>query len=421
MMMFLIISIIISAIITNFILFDFMDLFFERSYDKNYTVILLIMSLIMAIINFFGLILLNYIWSLILLVILTKILYKSTSKNIYILTFLFFIILIVIETVVAVVFDIILPNSNLKYNFRMILSAFVLLIFQIVLRKYFSYKFSLNLKFIDFIDCILIIFSFITVFMIYFVLQEVTTLNVKFFLFFISVGLLFLDIYILHFLQEKEKYNELKNQIEMMQLKQTSDINYYNLEHKQFEEYKRFIHDLKNHLMIIENLYKKNDFERAKEYSEELIFRFTKIKRFSSDQILQIILTDIFEKCEKNNITFNCMIDPRIDLSIYNEMDIVTILSNVLNNAYEANESDLIKKKEVNLRMNIVNNFLKIELLNPYNDIKFERGKYKTTKGNHFGIGLSNVKKTVDELNGILEIKHNDNIFKILILLPYYD
>lgn len=205
----------------------------------------------------------------------------------------------------------------------------------------------------------------------------------------------------------------------MMQLKQTSDINYYHLEHKQYEEYKGLIHDLKNHLMIIENYYKQNDFKKADEYSRNLLIRFAKIKRFSNDKILQIILTDIYGKCEKHNINFNCIIDPRIDLSIFDEIDIVIILSNILNNAFEANENVSIKKKEVNLRMNIVNDYLKIELLNPYESIKIIQGKYKSTKRNHFGIGLNNVKKSVEKLNGIMEIKLMDNIFKILIFLPY--
>lgn len=204
-MIFLIVSTIISAVVSNFILFDFMNLIFERKYNRSYKTIFFVMTIIMMIINYFGLILLNYIWSLLTIIILTRFLYQSKSKNIYIITSLYFILLILLETITAIIFDIVLPNSSLKYYFGMILSAFVLLILQMFLRKVFLYKLNVSIKFIEFIDIMIIMFSFIAVFMIYFVLQEVTTLNMKFYLFFISVGFIFLDIYIIYFLKEKEK------------------------------------------------------------------------------------------------------------------------------------------------------------------------------------------------------------------------
>ena len=99
--------------------------------------------------------------------------------------------------------------------------------------------------------------------------------------------------------------------------------------------------------------------------------------------------------------------------------DIVLILSNLLNNAIEACEQcekPIIKMKFVKEEHQIV-----LSVANTFSVTPVIVGKrYITTKtkeADRHGIGLENIKETVGKYDGSCVIKHDDDNFKVAILI----
>lgn len=99
--------------------------------------------------------------------------------------------------------------------------------------------------------------------------------------------------------------------------------------------------------------------------------------------------------------------------------DIVLILSNLLNNAIEASEqceNPIIKMKFVKEEHQIV-----LSVTNTFSGKPVIVGKrYITTKNeeaDRHGIGLENIKETVEKYDGSCVIKHDKNNFKVAILI----
>lgn len=63
-------------------------------------------------------------------------------------------------------------------------------------------------------------------------------------------------------------------------------------------------------------------------------------------------------------------------------------------------------------------NFITINIRNPYNKLNKFGDKYHSTKEGHFGIGLDNVRKAIESYKGDLNIKTNDGIFSVTVIIP---
>ena len=106
----------------------------------------------------------------------------------------------------------------------------------------------------------------------------------------------------------------------------------------------------------------------------------------------------------------------------FNDADLCIVLSNCLDNSIEAvNKISDESRRIINIEIIYRKNSLLIKISNPYEGIvkKDKSGNYITTKNdkqNH-GIGLISVKKAVQKYDGLIDIKANESIFIVQILL----
>ena len=100
----------------------------------------------------------------------------------------------------------------------------------------------------------------------------------------------------------------------------------------------------------------------------------------------------------------------------------MTILGNMLDNAIIA--AGKTTNGWISLSMEQQENFLRIYCKNNHSEKILEKnGSFISTKDNtnpFHGIGIKNIKDTIESLNGSIEIKHDENLFSMLILLPNY-
>ena len=137
---------------------------------------------------------------------------------------------------------------------------------------------------------------------------------------------------------------------------------------------------------------------------------------------MNAILNSKYQEAREKGIVFVVKINDLSNLRIEDE-DIVLILSNLLNNAIEASEQcekPVIKMKFVKDEHQII-----ISVANTYSrEPVIEGNRYITTKteeADRHGIGLENIKETVEKYDGSCVIRHDDKNFKVAILIDNQD
>lgn len=233
------------------------------------------------------------------------------------------------------------------------------------------------------------------------------------------VLILILNIYVTHIFDTVSKNNTLQNEVKLYHQQSELQHKYYdNLENK-YKESRKLIHDVRNHLQSIERLYENKEKYLAKKYTNDIHLMLNELnqKYYTSNRILNIILNDKYQIIKNTNIDFDCKIG-EIDLDFIREIDITTIFANLLDNSIEA-----AKKVEDNsyikFHVNKFNDFIVINIVNSINEKPIMKNKkIKSTKINHDGLGLENIRKTLEKYEGSLVIDFNTDEFKVNIVIP---
>lgn len=231
--------------------------------------------------------------------------------------------------------------------------------------------------------------------------------------------ILILNVYVTHIFDAISKNNTLQNEVKLYHQQSELQHKYYdNLENK-YKEFRKLIHDIRNHLQSIERLYENMEEDLAKKYTNDIHLMLNELnqKYYTSNKILNIILNDKYQIIKNSNIDFDCKIG-EINLDFMREIDITTIFANLLDNSIEA-----VKKVEGNgyikFHINKFNDFIVINIINSMKEKPIIKNKkIKSTKDNHDGLGLENIRKTLEKYEGSLVIDFNNHEFKVNIVIP---
>lgn len=230
---------------------------------------------------------------------------------------------------------------------------------------------------------------------------------------------LFFSIVILFLIYQRsiEKENELfslQNELDKIE----TDKTYYDILEKQNQDLMIYAHDAKKHLSAIRNL---NDNPIIEDYVNTMS---DALKTYSSscrsgNHLLDVIINKYETECQLKNIRFSFDIK-LCNLDFIENYDLVTILSNLLDNAVRAAENT--ENAFISLYTHYANTYAVLELSNSCNTppVSFKQELF-TTKGNkHFhGLGIKSVKKTLKKYSGEMEWKYdeNDKIFTAVLMI----
>lgn len=218
---------------------------------------------------------------------------------------------------------------------------------------------------------------------------------------FASIVVLFIS-----YQQSIEKENlifALTNQVE----KQDMDINYYHILEKQNEDLRIYAHDTKNHLNAIHNL---NSDPEIDTYLAKMISR---LKTYSSvchsgNHMLDVIISKYVTECEMKKIDFSfdvCV----TNLNYVKSDDLVTILSNSLDNAIEA--AEVSEKKTISLATDHINTYDVITIINSCDHPPKTKGEeLVTTKKNKdiHGLGIKSIRQTLKAYSGDYQWEYDE-------------
>lgn len=233
----------------------------------------------------------------------------------------------------------------------------------------------------------------------------------------IAVVLIFSTVLHMLFFEKYMRDRENEKEIRLLKQKNKLQYEYYKKQMEAFENIRILYHDLKNHMLLLQNdsTYYKGIDAKLKE--------FEGFVNTGSD-ILNVLLWQKSSEAIEKGIEAETVVE-EIDMSFIDDMDLCSIVGNILDNAIEACcEIDRNCIPEIFVRIGKVNNFIvfKVEndcIINTRHKSKKGVG-FETTKKekNIHGIGLFSVTKAVEKYDGHCEFKCNGNKFCSEILIP---
>ena len=174
-----------------------------------------------------------------------------------------------------------------------------------------------------------------------------------------------------------------------------------------YSDMRRLRHDMGNHLMTLEQLYRREAYEEAGRYAETLQAEMENASPDirSGNPVTDAILSGRKKEMEEQGISFVCDFHYPQKAKL-DAFDISIILNNALNNAIEATLRE--SRREVSLSSHRVKNMYIIEVRNPFTgemNIDEKSGLPLTTKTETgHGFGLAGIRHAAGKYYGDIEI-----------------
>ena len=324
------------------------------------------------------------------------------------------------------IYDLELLLTKSIFRLELIVISKLLLITLIpVFSKFELKEIQLNLKKRELlymgIPIITNISSIITIF-IYAFRQEQNNFIKNVFMFIMSALFLLSNISLIIIIYKIMKDSELRVENRIIKEKINMQYEYYSKLQKNHMKIRKLYHDIKNHMICIEEMY--DDNESTREYINNINKEISSSEDIykTGNMILDIILNEKKAICDKNNI--DLFVDINLSKCGFIEpMDISSIFSNILENAIEACEKmdDGTINKYIKIRGTIVKNFFVLKAENSKtNEIFIKNNNIMTDKDDDFlhGIGINSIKNSVEKYNGEVAIDYTGYKFTINIYIP---
>jgi sensor histidine kinase regulating citrate/malate metabolism len=212
--------------------------------------------------------------------------------------------------------------------------------------------------------------------------------------------------------------------------KNKAQESYIAAELEYIEQYKRkqtetraFRHDINNNLAITQMLLEEGHIDKAKEHVNDMLGNISSLspKFVTGDETLDIIISMKADKMDEKNIKFTLDGVAESGLNM-KPMDMCSIFANALDNAIEA--ASACKDPFVSFSIKRTDKFNIIKITNSATG-KIDAEKLLNSSGytskkdkDHHGFGLMNIRRAVEDNDGIIKAKSENNEFTLSIMMP---
>lgn len=221
------------------------------------------------------------------------------------------------------------------------------------------------------------------------------------------------------------KYSEeLFNSAEQKMIisRQNMDLQYYSQIQLMDGKHKEFIHNISHHLKTIGELAKDKDTNSIISVLQDLNIELenNSLSIYCSNPVVNSVLSEKKSIADKEKIDLDIYVEPGVTFKGISDADIITMLSNLMDNALRAAET--AQKKEVAVRIYVENEgcFHVIKIQNYFAGALIKNASgFETTKstGELHGIGIKSVKRTAEKYHGYLECFIEGQQFTAVLLL----
>ena len=303
-----------------------------------------------------------------------------------------------------------------------ILSTYLFeLVFIYYLKKYRQYKSSLFTDTELYISLIFFLCDFMIMIGTYLLYSKTApySINLAIVCCSISAFMMICTFFVLLLLHRLSiKNNELLSQ-EILKTQIEEQKKLLNSQHQQAALTQYLRHDLKNILLNYQILLNDCKTEEVKKDIEERIGLISSnaAPNYSDNSVLNSLLQSKLETCNNNHITVTIRTFMPSD---YHNMDLFVIISNLIDNAIEAETKLEPSQREIGIHTYIENNQLGVIIRNRIEESVLKKNPhFKTEKPDHanHGIGLQSVRYYVEKNNGLIDFFEENGFFGVHIIV----
>lgn len=238
---------------------------------------------------------------------------------------------------------------------------------------------------------------------------------------FVVFGLALMNLFVLHLVLDVIwRENERKKE-ELMSgnLQQTEKL--YVQARKQYEELLRQRHDYRNQMLVIQSLLENGEYDRIRKYIGKYCVETEGGEWFDTNHsvvnaILNIKYMDALSRKILMVVQFNDL--SKIPLE---DRDIISVFSNLLDNAIEASEKCTEKSPWIKVKFVVEEKRMLLAVSNMWNGrLQWHNGRILSSKKdetNH-GYGMENVKRIVEKNHGFFTVDWDEEVFKVVVSIP---
>lgn len=190
------------------------------------------------------------------------------------------------------------------------------------------------------------------------------------------------------------------------------------------DEYNEILHNTSHYLKVISQLAYERKNDEICSVIDKLNGKLNRenIYEYSNHKMLNIILTEYAAKAQNVGVTFDVYVEPGCVLSYIQDIDLITMVGNLFDNAIlAASKSKTEKSVVVRIFMHKAGKLCLIKVVNDFSEeLKTVEGRLLSTKkenGIH-GVGLASISKIARQYDGYLEHYVSDEKFNAIIVLP---
>ena len=212
----------------------------------------------------------------------------------------------------------------------------------------------------------------------------------------IAIGLIVLNLVVFHLISEILENSRNMKEAEALRQQSIGQLELYNSMRENYNIQRQRTHEYKNQIVCMDMLMKKKDYSKLEDYigniSDGLDAQLDMVD--TNNDVVNAIFNAKYYEAIKNDVLVVLKINDLSDIKI-SDNDIVTILSNLLDNAIEAAKQCDIGKRIVKIKMLYEDAVLSIAVSNSYKaePVLTEDGYIRTTKKDReeHGWGMRNV------------------------------
>ena len=194
---------------------------------------------------------------------------------------------------------------------------------------------------------------------------------------------------------------------------------------KYHDEIRTMRHDMAGKLMILKSFLENNRFQDASQFLSEMDIELNAggVKYSTGNPVTDVVINGAASQAESLGCVFECEFSFPKEKSI-SAIDMAIVLNNLLDNALEAVEAIPAEDRFMKISGTLKDNFYLIKTENSF-DGKVIRGadnsiiskKKDTSDSDQHGIGLKSIMSIADKYLGAVDIKTEDRVFEVKVML----
>lgn len=233
-----------------------------------------------------------------------------------------------------------------------------------------------------------------------------------------------IDLLLMYFMNGMEQKLEIEERLSVLYQQRQYELDYYQMTNHHIEEMRTVRHDFKNQ---IQTAYIMMEQGKSREKIEQLLGETSQwleqsgMKGYCTNPVANALMTVKAAKALEQGILLeaNCTVPE--DLGTIEEIDLCSLLGNLLDNALEACEKIVNgRERRIWVKAQCKGNYQIFRVENNYEGVpRIEKGELKTTKNipqNH-GYGLKMIERICRKYNGKMDIKMENQRFCVIVWL----